>query len=69
MTRTWQGVLFYNIQFVKELTDSTSTVTGLSVTSFINSKQYQIKRPVDLDVKNNFNNQITFDDPKMELPH
>jgi hypothetical protein len=62
MTRTWQGVPFYNIQFVKELTDSTSTVTGLSVTTFINSKKYQIKRPVDMDFKNNFNNQITFDD-------
>jgi hypothetical protein len=59
ITRTWRGVPFYKIQFVKELTDSISTATGLSVISFINSKEYRIKRPVDVDFKNNFNNQIT----------
>jgi hypothetical protein len=35
ITRTWQGVPFYNIQFVKELTDTTSTSTGLAVSSLI----------------------------------
>lgn len=65
ITRAWQGVPFYNIQFVKELTETTSTSTGLSVSSSINKKEYQIKRPVDESFKTNFNNQITFDD---EIP-
>lgn len=65
LTRAWQGVPFYNIQFVKELTETVSTSTGLSVSSFINTKEYQIKRPVDENFKTNFNNQITFDD---EIP-
>jgi hypothetical protein len=65
ITRTWQGVPFYNIQFVKELTEATSTYSGLSVSSFINTKEYQIKWPVDENFKINFNNQITFDD---EIP-
>lgn len=56
------GGSFYNIQFVKELTEATSTSTGLSVSSFINKKEYQIKRPVVENFKTNFNNQITFDD-------
>ncbi len=62
ITRTWQGVPFYNIQCVKELTDKTSTSTGLTVSSFINTKEYQIKRPVDNQFKITLNNQITFDD-------
>jgi hypothetical protein len=62
LTRAWQGVPFYNIQYVKELTDATNTATGLTVSSFINNKEYHIKRPVDSDFKINLNNQITFDD-------
>ena len=62
ITRAWQGVPFYNIQFVKELTDDTTTSTGLVVNSYINSKDYQIKRLVDQQFKTDFNNQIVFDD-------
>ena len=62
VTRTWQGVPFYNIQFVKELTDSTNTKTGLKVTTTINNKIYQTKIPVEQSFKDDFNNQITFDD-------
>ena len=62
ITRTWQGVPFYNIQFVKELTDKTSTATGLKVFSEINTKQYLINRKVSAEFKTNLNNQIVFDD-------
>jgi hypothetical protein len=62
ITRTWQGVPFYNIQFVKEITDKASTATGLTVYSHINTKEYRIKRTVDNNFKTNLNNQITFDD-------
>lgn len=61
VSRTWQGVPFYNIQFVKELTNSTSTKTGLKVNTAINNKIYLNKRTVDINFKNNFNNQILFD--------
>ena len=62
ITRVWQGVPFYNIQFVKELTDDTTTSTGLIVHSHINTKEYRIKRTVDDKFKNDFNNQIIFDE-------
>lgn len=62
LTRAWQGVPFYNIQFVKELTDSTTTFTGLEVYSHINNKEYQIKREVDGQFKTKYNGQIIFDD-------
>lgn len=62
ITRSWQGVPFYNIQFVKELTDRTTTSTRLKVHSQINEKQYQINRKVDETFKSNLNNQIIFDD-------
>jgi hypothetical protein len=62
LTRAWQGVPFYNIQFVKELTDETATSTGLLVYSNINTKHYQIKRTVNDKFKTDFNNQIVFDD-------
>jgi len=62
ITRAWQGVPFYNIQFVKELTDYTTTRTGLRVHSYINTNNYLTKRTVDAQFKSDFNNQIVFDD-------
>jgi hypothetical protein len=62
VSRAWQGVPFYNIQFVKELTDRIQTKTGLKVISDIIDKIYLNKRSVQQDCKNNFNNQITLDD-------
>jgi hypothetical protein len=62
LTRAWQGVPFYNIRFVKELAEDTTTSTGLVVNSYVNTKEYQIKRKVDEQFKTDFNNQIVFDD-------
>jgi hypothetical protein len=59
LTRTWQGVPFYNRQFVNEPIQSTST--GLRVYSHINLKDYQIKQQVNDDSKAKLNNQIIFD--------
>jgi hypothetical protein len=62
LTRAWLGVPFYNIQFVKELTDDTTTSTGLIVYSSINIQNYPSKRRVDDKFKTDFNHQIVFDD-------
>ena len=62
VSRTWQGVPFRNIQFVKELTDTTATTTGLTVSTTINPKTYATKRPLDQNFKNDMGRFITFDE-------
>ena len=69
ITRSWQGVPFYNIQFVKELTDRTTTSEGLKVYSQINDEQYRINRTVREVFKSNLNNQIIFDDQLSKWNH
>jgi hypothetical protein len=46
VTRACQGVIFQNIELVKELISQTSTTTGLTVTVEIIDKVYQLKRKV-----------------------
>jgi len=46
VTRACQGVIFENIELVKELISQTSTTTGLTVTVEIIDKVYQLKRKV-----------------------
>jgi hypothetical protein len=46
VTRACQGVIFENIELVKELMAQTSTTTGLTVTVKIIDKVYQLKRKV-----------------------
>lgn len=62
VSHTWQGVPFCNIQFVKELTDTTATKTGLTVSTTINAKTYATKRPLDHNFKNDMGRFITFDE-------
>ncbi len=62
VSRTWQGVPFRNIQFVKELTDTTATRTGLTVSTTINYKTYATKRTLDHNFKNKMGTYITFDE-------
>ncbi|MEQ1747436.1 MAG: hypothetical protein ABMA02_18545, partial [Saprospiraceae bacterium] len=50
-----------NIQFVKELTDTTTTKTGLQIVSKINLKTYETKRSVDHTFKNQVQRLVTFD--------
>jgi Rhodopirellula transposase DDE domain len=62
ISHTWSGVPLTNIQFVKELTNTTTTKTGLKVTTTINPAKYQTKRPVADDFKNQLQKAIIFDD-------
>lgn len=59
--RAWHGAVFQNIQIVKELAQMTSTKTGLQVKVNINDKQYQTKRIVNHEFKNNINSFVDFD--------
>jgi hypothetical protein len=56
-----KGMPFYNIQFVKELSESTLTSSGLSIIASINTKEYPIKRLVNDEFKANLDKYILFD--------
>lgn len=60
--RAWEGSVFQNIQIVKELAEMTSTSKGLQVKVWINHKNYQTKRVVNPDFKNNINQYVKFDE-------
>lgn len=62
ISHTWSGVPLRNIQFVKELTDTTTTKTGLQIVSKINLKTYETKRSVDDTFKTQVQQLVTFDD-------
>lgn len=63
--RAWEGTIFHNLQIVKELALMTSTKTGLGVKVKINQKEYQTKRTVNYQFKENIEQFISFD---KELP-
>jgi hypothetical protein len=60
--RKWQGVVFKNIQIVKERASLTTTKTGLTVDVVINDRDYSYKRAYKQDFKNNINEYIFFDE-------
>jgi hypothetical protein len=60
VTRACEGVVFNNIQIVKELVDETSTSTGLKVFSTIKDKIFNTARKVADGFKENM--PIIFDD-------
>ena len=62
ITHTWSGTALLNIEYVKQLTDTTNTKTGLKVITSINNKVYQNKRIVDAEFKNNLCEYIVFDE-------
>ncbi len=62
ISRAWQGVIFNDIQIVKELTEKTCTKTGLTVKTWINNKTYNTQRSVDSNFKANLESFIIFDD-------
>ena len=59
--RAWDGSVFHNIQIVKELALNTSTKTGLGVKVRINPNEYETKRSVDPDFKENIEKFVSFD--------
>lgn len=67
ITHTWAGVPFTNIEFIKEITNNTTTKTGLKVITEINTKTYLTKRQVEPDFKNNLEKYIIFDDKNPKL--
>lgn len=64
ITHTWSGVPLKNIEFVKNLTDTTTTRTGLKVITSINQKQYLTKREVSQGFRDNIEDYVTFDDKR-----
>ncbi|MBK9459179.1 MAG: hypothetical protein IPN94_07030 [Sphingobacteriales bacterium] len=48
--------------FVKQITDTTTTKTGLKVKTIINEKTYLTGRTVTQDFKDNIKQHILFDD-------
>jgi hypothetical protein len=62
ISHTWSGIPLTNLQFVKELTNTTTTRTGLQVRTTINNKTYQTKRAVRPDFKENMESYIRFDE-------
>lgn len=62
ISHTWSGIPLRNIQFVKELTDTTKTKTGLKVNTTINFKTYETKRPLEKNYQENVEKFILFDD-------
>ncbi len=59
VTRACQGVVFKNIELVKELIAGTTTTKGLTVTVKIIDKVYETKRKVADDFKETM--RIVFD--------
>lgn len=62
INHTWSGITLKNVEYVKNLTDTTTTRTGLKVMTSINQKQYLTKRGVSQKFKDNIETYITFDD-------
>lgn len=62
ITLTWSRTPLYNLEFVKKITDTTTTKTGLVIKTSINDKIYLNKRPVNTEFKDNIQYWITFDD-------
>ena len=64
ITHTWSGIALENIEFVKNLTNTTTTRTGLKVITSINQKQYLNKREVSQNFRDNIEEYVTFDDKR-----
>jgi len=60
VTRACQGVVFSDMDLVKELMEKTKTKQGLTVTVQINDQEYETKREATADFKANM--PIVFDD-------
>lgn len=60
VSRSWDGVVFENIQIVKERAEQTKTKTGLEVKVWTNNKEYKTKRAVEENFKSNLSTFVTF---------
>lgn len=64
ITHTWSGIALKNIEFVKNLTNTTTTRTGLKVITSLNRKKYLNKREVSQKFRDNIENYVIFDDKR-----
>ena len=62
ISHTWDGLSLYDLAFVKNITDTTTTKTGLKVITTINEKVYQKAREVPQEFKDNIKLKVHFDD-------
>lgn len=62
LSHTWSGVGLLNLKFVKQLTNTTTTKTGLKLITSINDKTYLNNREVKQDFKDTIETYITFDE-------
>ena len=62
ISRTWDGAVLHNIDWVKKITDTTTTKKGLKVITHINEKTYHTKRMVPQEFKDNIQLYVTFDE-------
>lgn len=60
--RKWKGLVFKDIQIVKERASKASTKTGLSVDVVINEREYPINRIYKPEFKKNIKQYIIFDE-------
>jgi hypothetical protein len=60
VSHSWNGVVFENIQIVKERAEQTKTKTGLTVKVWLNRKSYETQRAVDDKFKSNLSQYIDF---------
>ena len=59
--QAWDGIVFKNVQFVKEQAEKTATKTGLGIKVWVNEKEYPTKRPVNSHFKDNIEHFVRFD--------
>lgn len=62
ISHTWEGISLTDLAFVKEITDTTTTKTGLKVKTNINTKEYLTGRTVKQEFKDNIKDYVIFDD-------
>jgi len=60
ISKTWQGVVFGNIEIIKELAEQTITKNGLSVKVYINTKVYEIGKKASVEFMEKM--PVIFDD-------
>ena len=60
ITRSWNGAPLLNLQNVADRAAMTTTKKGLKVHVHINSKNYDIKRPIDESYQKRLARQVVF---------
>lgn len=62
ISHTWDGISLTDLPFVRKITDTTTTKTGLKVVTTINDKEYLTQRNVPQQFKDNIKDYVIFDD-------